>query len=472
MGEEMIRRSRQVFVALTVCFSVSVAAAAPWASAAQPAGVLRVGALHLVLRSQRFDAFPRSLLPAARRLFHATLGGARSSAGRSPFIVGGTTADQGTYGFMATVIYYDSAGDPQFLCSGTLVSSNVVLTAGHCGADENTGVPNLASGFRVITNAVDWTDTTDRVISDVGQVVVDPYFDPTTKYGDASMLVLSAPVNEPTIPLWASGQFAAGTGAVIAGWGDSYGGQLEWTTALQWAPTVLQNITYCANQAAIESYDYDSGSELCTVDAPYYDTSTCNGDSGGPLLTEDSQGVWIEIGITSVGATNCPTNTGDFFTSILAIEPWIEAEISAATPPPPTTTTTTTTTPAPTTTTPTTTATTPTTQPKPTLSRMTDTAARYFTRKVLAGVFRGRYTGGNSKKLSCSRTSATRFNCGANFSYGPHDYYGNVIVYYEFGANDALAWTDHYTLHWVNDQCYFHSGHRRDCKISTRRGAF
>lgn len=103
---------------------------------------------------------------------------------------------------------------------------------------------------------------------------------------------------------------------------------------------------------------------------------------------------------------------------------------------------------------------------------MTDAAARSYTRKVLTGIFRGRYTRGNSKRLSCLRISATRFNCGANFSFGPNDYYGNVIVYYELGAKDALVWTDRYTLHWVNDHCYFHSAHRRGCKINTRRGAF
>ena len=106
------------------------------------------------------------------------------------------------------------------------------------------------------------------------------------------------------------------------------------------------------------------------------------------------------------------------------------------------------------------------------MEHMTDSAARSYTRKVLAGVFRGRYTGGNSKQLSCSRISATRYNCGANFSFGPNDYYGDVIVYYEFGANDKLLWTDHYTMHWVNDHCYFDSGHRRSCKIGERRGRF
>lgn len=464
----MTGRRRQGLAAIAVCLGAAVATAAPWASAAQTRRIAPARVLHLPPVVDHFAPFPRRLLAAARRGFRAPLGPARSATW-APFILGGSSASQGTYGYMATIIYYDSTGAPQFLCSGTLVSSNVVLTAGHCGADETTGVPNTPSGYRVFTNAVDWTDTTNRVVSSVSQVIVDPNFNPTTLYGDAAMLVLSAPVDDPAVPLWASGQFAAGTSSVVAGWGKTYDAQTAWTTVLQWAPTVLQNITYCASQAA-GGYAYDSGTELCTVDAPYYDTSTCNGDSGGPLLADDSQGVWIEIGITSAVPSPCVTNRADFFTAILPIESWIENEITAATPPPPVTTTTTATTPTPTTTTPTTT--TPAPAVKPTLGRLTVTAARADTRLVLAHVFRGRYADGNSKRFSCSRISTSRFNCGANFSFGGEDYYGNVIVYLEFGAANKVYWTDHYTLHWVNDHCYFHSGHRRSCAVGTRRGTY
>ncbi len=376
---------------------------------------------------------------------------------------------------MATVLYYDSEGDPEFLCSGTLVSSNVVLTAGHCGADESTSVPNSPSGYRIVTNAVDWTDTTNAQVSEVSQVVVDPNFDPATLYGDASMLVLASPVTEPTIPLWASGEFDAGTQGTIAGWGKTYSAQPSWQTVLQWAPTVLQNVDYCSNEAEALDYDYDSGSELCVVDFPYDETATCNGDSGGPLIADDTQGDPIEIGITSVVPTDCDTTTADFFTAVLPIEPWIESEISAAAPTPTTTTpvtTTPTTTTTPSTTTPSTTTPTTQTPSKPELRRMTAGAARSFTRTVLAGVFHRTFTRGNSYTVSCSRLAASRMNCIATFSSGPNDYYGNVVVYYEFGAKDVVYWTDYYTMRWVNDYCYFHSGHRRTCKIKVRHGTY
>ena len=370
---------------------------------------------------------------------------------------------------MAFILYFDSSGDPQFDCSGTVVSSNLILTAGHCGLDESTGQALDPSGYRVITGAVDWTNTADRQVSDVSQVLVDPNFDQVTLDNDASLLVLSAPVSAPQIPLWASGELMAGTGASIAGWGETYFGDTNIQTLLQWAPTVTQNINYCSQEAGA-NYDYDSSTELCAVNPPTYSTGTCNGDSGGPLLAQDADDTTIEIGITSVGPEDCTTTQPDYFTALLPAEPWIESEINAVapqpsapatTPPPPTTAT------SP----PTTTTTSP-GSGTPTLPTMNKATARSYVRQVLAGVFHGVFARRESYELSCSRAPATRVSCGVTFSSGPNDYYGNVAAFYEFGSDGKVYWSDRYTIHWVNDYCYFHSGHRRSCKINIKHGTF
>jgi secreted trypsin-like serine protease len=81
-------------------------------------------------------------------------------------IVGGTVATQGQFPFMAFVAYLNSSGNLVFICSGTLVSSNLVLTAGHCTVNETTGALNRASGYRVVTGTVDWAQP-PRTISRV-----------------------------------------------------------------------------------------------------------------------------------------------------------------------------------------------------------------------------------------------------------------------------------------------------------------
>jgi len=458
---------RRLFVLLAVCGCAAALAVSPWAAGAMlSAGSSTKSIRHLpARRNWPVDHVPQLLLAAARALLHA-------SPGRRPRIVGGTSGVQGQWGFMGFVIYYDSSGTAQFMCSGTLVSSNVVLTAGHCGADETTGVPNDPTGYRVVTNAVDWTDTANRVVSSVIQVIVDPNFDPVTLEGDAALLVLSSPVSSPSIPLWGSGTIAAGEGAFVAGWGKTYAGETAFPpeNVLQWAPTVVQNVDYCANDAA-SNYAYDSSTELCAVDYPADDTGTCPGDSGGPLFVNATSGGPLEIGITSVAPTDCNTDTADYFTALEPIDPWIQSEIAVNAPPSTTPTQTTTT---PTTTSPaTTTSTTPTVAPsKPALPRMTSDEARSDTRQVLAGVLRHAYARRLQLRISCSRTSAVRFNCGITFSSGPNDYYGNVNVFYTTATATTTYWSDRFTVRRVNDHCYFDSGHRSRCKVESKRGTY
>jgi secreted trypsin-like serine protease len=167
---------------------------------------------------------------------------------------------------MAFIVYFDANNNPVFSCSGTLVSSNVVLTAGHCAVDESTRVRRAPSGYRVVTGAADWTETY-HTVSRVSRVIVNPgfYFSGGVPMNDAALLALSSPVSQPTIPLWSTGQVSAGLGAVVAGWGETYLGQpFGSQTLLQWAPTVVQDPSYCGQfNAAFDPY-----SQLCVVNAP------------------------------------------------------------------------------------------------------------------------------------------------------------------------------------------------------------
>jgi len=62
-------------------------------------------------------------------------------------------------------IEYQSSLRNSYLCSGTVVSPNVVLTAGHCAVDKTTGITRNPAGFAVVTGAADWTDTSNRQVS-------------------------------------------------------------------------------------------------------------------------------------------------------------------------------------------------------------------------------------------------------------------------------------------------------------------
>lgn len=85
--------------------------------------------------------------------------------GSRPRIIGGYGAVQSDWPFMAFVAYFDASGNPEFNCTGTVVAPNVVLTAAHCAVDETTGAPLDPAGFAVVTGSVDWTNQSQRQVS-------------------------------------------------------------------------------------------------------------------------------------------------------------------------------------------------------------------------------------------------------------------------------------------------------------------
>ena len=143
-----------------------------------------------------------------------------------PRVVGGTNAAQGQLPFMAFVADFASSTTTD-ICSGTVVSPNVILTAGHCTVDQSTWATDDRSNYAVVTGAADWTDTTLRHVSTVSRGHPYPGYNPGDQSSDAGLLVLSQPIDAPSIALPTSAdQYleAGGTGAWIAGWGETYAG--------------------------------------------------------------------------------------------------------------------------------------------------------------------------------------------------------------------------------------------------------
>lgn len=350
---------------------------------------------------------------------------------------------------MAFVVYQVSDSSYQ-ICSGTVLAPNVVLTAGHCAVDESTGALLNPAQFEVVTNAVDWTNTSLRRVSGVSRILVDPDYEPSSATSDAALLVLSSPTTAPSIQLASNADVSLeqpGTGAIIAGWGETSPNSGTVTQNLMWASTVVQSPNYCS-QVSLPPFTYDPTVKLCAVNSPFDDTGTCSGDSGGPLLTSGASGQPVEIGITSYGPSDCDTVTADFFTTAEPLSGWVDQELQAVATHPPTSHV------AP-----------------PKLPRLTLAAARSYAQKTLAKVLGRAFKRRAGLKLSCSRVSSTRANCKFSFSSPQNYYYGTVTVYDTGGSADKVYWANHYTIHSVNGACYFRSGHRSSCKLHTKRGS-
>jgi secreted trypsin-like serine protease len=340
------------------------------------------------------------------------------------------------------------------LCSGTVVAPNLILTAGHCAVDIETGEIHPASGYAVVTGNVNWTSSPRQVIG-VSQVLVFPNYQiggTLQGWGDAALLVLSAPTSAPSIPLATSAnaeRLQAGTGSLIAGWGETVYEQEAPQTELQWAKTVVQSRGYCEANAP----GFHPLGQICTVNPPSFATGICHGDSGGPLIAAGPGGNGVvEIGIASSGYGQCSTTQPNVFTRSDLIATWVNERIAALNPPP-----------APKRAAPASSI--PKAPVLPTLSRG---KASLYARQGLAEGLGSRFSRRRQYRATCEEVNSSKQRCGVQWTSGPNDYYGYITIYYAF-SEGRLVWGDRYTIHWVNDYCYFDSGHPRRCTIHTAR---
>jgi secreted trypsin-like serine protease len=259
--------------------------------------------------------------------------GARSAPRRDSAhiaVIGGQPADPGTFPWMAYVL--DVRGNEVGQCSGTVVAPNLVLTAGHCAEDMQTGVVNEASGYRVLTGNVDAAaPEAEKQTSGVTRVIVCPCHDRNTAVGDVALLQLSTPTTAPAVTL--ASRPDSGTEALLAGWGDTYPNQGTLVEQLRWAPTSVQSPGSCEREAP----PFSPASEICTIDPPARQTGVCHGDSGGPLLvaSPSAPGGMVQIGVASHVYGECATTRPSVFTRVDAISGWVRgwAQALASAPP-------------------------------------------------------------------------------------------------------------------------------------------
>jgi Trypsin len=236
--------------------------------------------------------------------------------------------------FPSLAFILDKRGEVLGQCTGTVVAPTLILTAGHCAENIETGVVHEPSGYSVVTGNVDWA-VPERQILSVSRVIPYPGFLRSVDYGDAALLELSTPTTAPAIGLATDlAGMPAGTAALIAGWGVTHYEQELFTEQLQWADTAVQGPGWCESHAS----EFSPEGELCAINPPSDETGACLGDSGGPLLaTWPPSGPVVEIGITIRVNAECLTTHPTVFTRSDLIASWVNEWIEALEPSPPTT---------------------------------------------------------------------------------------------------------------------------------------
>jgi secreted trypsin-like serine protease len=214
------------------------------------------------------------------------------AASPSAAIVGGSDASPGEYPAVAQVSY------GVFSCTGTLISPNVVLTAGHCSSVDAgvIGTPVTWPAPLIDVRIGSYRDGDGERVP-VSKVTAHENYLATSGY-DISLLHLSRNSTKAPVKVSGAGEtgiWSPGTLETIVGWGVTEEGGSAPDT-VQEAQVPITTDSYCAGAYG----DFDSRTMVC-AGYPQGGVDTCQGDSGGPMFGRLGDGTLRVVGTTSFG---------------------------------------------------------------------------------------------------------------------------------------------------------------------------
>lgn len=236
----------------------------------------------------------------------AMAGGVSAGPPAPERVIGGNVADDAEWPYAVALTTADGS---QF-CGGTVISADAVVTAAHCLVDRRRR-PVSPAQVRVVTGRPDLRDESS------GQTLRVERFFVTRQYRrsyhkDIAVIRLSRPtVASPALlPRPSEDREATGVGDElrVAGYGatnrDGVGGG---SPVLRAVETFSVRDRKCSRSYRF----FRPGEEICTLGrrSGAGRTSSCFGDSGGPLISDSPRGALL-VGAVSYGAQGQPCGVG------------------------------------------------------------------------------------------------------------------------------------------------------------------
>ncbi|WP_370275855.1 S1 family serine peptidase [Roseovarius indicus] len=217
-------------------------------------------------------------------------------------------------------------------CGGSIIARQWVLTAAHCIADDEGRAVDPAT-IAVKSGA---TDLGEGDLRAVASVIVHENYDPSTGDADIGLIQLTEPIADSSGPVAAipvqtnSTQLPDGP-AVVIGWGMMEENKFP-VDLMETDIDIVSNATCNKGMAEVSQRDLGAflfviGTEnripmdrleeaysiilnnwgdaltnnMICAGVPSGKRTSCNGDSGGPLMIKEPDGDWLQVGIVSWG---------------------------------------------------------------------------------------------------------------------------------------------------------------------------
>lgn len=233
-------------------------------------------------------------------------------------IVGGQPAEQGEWGWQVLV------RPGAYLCGGSLVAADWVLTAAHCVFDNNGDLlPAEAIHVTVGETYRGKLEGTEQLLN-VSEIFAHEAYDEWSNNNDIALLHLATPalLNEAVaiVPLLTNeiaDLAAEGNLATVTGWGTTEEGGNSSSALMEVSVPVV------ANELCNRSYGIITDNMICggLQDGG---KDSCQGDSGGPLVVADEDGNWYLAGVVSFGYGCARADFYGVYTRVSQYVTWIQ----------------------------------------------------------------------------------------------------------------------------------------------------
>jgi secreted trypsin-like serine protease len=266
-------------------------------------------ARRLIARTSAAAILAGSLLVSA-----ASAQAAVSSEG----IIAGHSAPAGSWPSIVRVeTEFNQAGSTFVAkCGGTVIAPHWILTAGHCTFVGDASTPATAGQMTVIAGRHDLTATGTGEVHGVAQIIRHPGYSPTGSSlgNDVALLRLTSATAAPPMQTARQADVASYSSpanvANTAGWGWTVvGDSTSGSTTLNETYIPLRNNADCVTELAATG-TFEPATMVC-AGASGASTTTCHGDSGGPLIVFQGNNpvLW---GVTSWGDARCANGIGAY----------------------------------------------------------------------------------------------------------------------------------------------------------------